>query len=94
MSSFPGQSIKSDDDVAEHLSEIVLSKEMSGHAKASIPRLLRAANLMKSDLRQWCEGEFVRQNESQGVHEFGLDVFAGRIRPVVHSLLDALGSNQ
>jgi len=85
--------IKIEDGLASALNQRVKSTN-SGSEKASLPKLLALVNQMDDELRQWCEEEFAKQNDHISLPEFGLDVFAGDVRPVAHALLDALSPNQ
>ena len=71
-----------------------LKGDCSGNAKARIPRLLAIANFMTEDLCAWCEEEYRRQSIRETLPEFGMDLFTGKMRPVAHTLLDVLVSNQ
>ncbi len=81
--------IKGESGLGEHLAAS-LKSATSGGARASLPRLLAAANQMTDDLRTFCEAEFASQSDGNALPAFGLDVVAGEFRPVAHALLDAL----
>jgi energy-coupling factor transporter ATP-binding protein EcfA2 len=85
--------IKFEDGLASALVQR-LKSTTSGNEKASLPKLLALANYMDDELRQWCEKEFAKQSAHTSLAEFGLDVSAGDVRPVAHSILDALSPNQ
>ena len=78
-----------DDALARKLFEC-LGDNPSASEKASYPRLLTAARGLDPDLSAWCEGQYEVQCSSDALAEVGLDVVAGRTRPVAHALLDIL----
>jgi hypothetical protein len=81
--------IKAEEGLGEHLASSLMSAP-NGTARASLPRLLAAANQMTGDLRAFCEAEFASQSDGTALPAFGLDIMAGEFRPVAHALLDAL----
>jgi len=81
--------IKGEAGLGKHLAAN-LKSATDGSARASLPRLLAAANQMTDDLWTFCEAEFASQSDSNALPAFGLDVVAGEFRPVAHALLDAL----
>ena len=85
--------IKTEEGLGAVLIQRVFSTN-SGSEKSSLPRLLALANYMDQELRQWCEREFSKQSNHSSLPEFGFDVLAGRVRPLAHTILDALSPNQ
>ena len=81
--------IKGEAGLGEHLATR-LKSTTNGSARASLPRLLAAANQMTDEFRAFCEDEFALQSAGTALPAFGLDVVAGEFRPVAHALLDAL----
>lgn len=67
-----------------------LDSDPTCHVKASIPRILSAASGLGDQLRRWCEVEVERLYNSPGIPDSGFDVHTGRIRPIVHTLLEIL----
>jgi hypothetical protein len=84
--------IKGEAGLGEHLAGL-LKSATDGSARASLPRLLAAANQMTDDLRTFCEAEFASQSNGDALPAFGLDVVAGEFRSVAHALLDALSAH-
>lgn len=58
--------------------------------KATIPRLISASGKMTPEFRKWCIGELNNQLSPRNSPEIGMDLIAGELRPVAHSLLDIL----
>lgn len=58
--------------------------------KASLPRLLVGSIGLNDDIKKVCEIYYAEQCVKGQLSESGLDVTAGEIRPVAHSLLDVL----
>lgn len=57
---------------------------------ASVPRLLASAGVLSDEVREWCTEEIKRLSKEETVASVGIDLLAGRVRPVLHSLLDAI----
>jgi hypothetical protein len=68
----------------------VLENEATPTEKATFPRLLARSPKAPALLYSWCEAELKRQSVRPGLPLLGLDLPAGRVRPVVHSLLDVV----
>lgn len=62
----------------------------TGDHKASLPRLLVASIGLSDEIKDLCETYYAEQSLKGQLSESGLDMTAGQIRPVAHSLLDAL----
>jgi hypothetical protein len=52
--------------------------------------LLSRASSLGSELVNWSQEELKRQLSRNGLPELGCDLLGGGIRPVVHSILNAL----
>lgn len=57
---------------------------------ASVPRLLAGAGVLSDEVRDWCVAEIERLSEDGKTAPVGIDLLAGRVRPILHSLLDAI----
>lgn len=57
---------------------------------ATCPRMLASAGQSTPDLFAWCELELERQTNPSRVPDLGFDLVASSVRPVAHSLMDAL----
>lgn len=57
---------------------------------ASVPRLLADAGVLSEEVREWCAAEIERLSQEGAVASVGIDLLVGRVRPVLHSLLDAI----
>jgi hypothetical protein len=72
----------------------MLSEHLQGaptpSEKATIPRLIGAARGVSPELRAWCLEEMNCQLRGTEPPQIGVDLLNGELRPVVHSLLDAL----
>ncbi len=80
--------LKQDDAACERMRQSLLEKPSPG-VKASFPRLLARARGLTEELRSWCQSE-VRADRDVFVGEVGLDLIAGQMRLVSHSLFDIL----
>jgi hypothetical protein len=58
--------------------------------KATLPRLIKSARGMSTDLRAWCAEEIDRQSTGSVPPEVGFDLHVGALRPVPHCLLTVL----
>jgi len=58
--------------------------------KATLPRLLVASIGLNDEIKELCETYYAEQCAKGQLSESGLDMTAGQIRPVAHSLLDVL----
>ncbi|GGI66839.1 NACHT domain-containing protein [Deinococcus humi] len=67
-----------------------LTTDRNPSAIATIPRLLARAGVLSDELREWCATEIERLSGENTTAPIGTDLIAGRVRPVLHSLLDAI----
>jgi hypothetical protein len=58
--------------------------------KATIPRLISASGKITPEFRKWCTEELNNQLSPTNSPEIGMDLVAGELRPVAHSILDIL----
>ncbi|GMA17603.1 hypothetical protein GCM10025871_39340 [Deinococcus metallilatus] len=66
-----------------------LTTDRDPSAVATVPRLLARAGRLSEELREWCAAEIERLCREDTIAPLGIDLLAGRVRPVLHSLLDA-----
>jgi hypothetical protein len=78
--------IKDDDDAYRQMRDVLFAEPSPG-ITASFPRLIARARALESDLRDWCH---VKCGEKIPVGEVGMDLIAGKVRPVSQSLFDLL----
>ena len=81
--------LKQDDDLVSYCLDRLRNSPTSDD-KASVPRLLVGSTGLSDDIRKLCETYYAEQCVKGKLSESGLDVIAGQIRPVAHSLLDVL----
>ncbi|WP_344870090.1 NACHT domain-containing protein [Deinococcus aetherius] len=67
-----------------------LTTDRHPSALATVPRLLARAGVLSDELRKWCTAEVERLSGEDTTAPLGIDLLAGRVRPVLHSLLDAI----
>ena len=81
--------LRTDDNLFAMLTDRLQNKPTSSE-KATIPRLISAARGISNELRTWCIEEMNRQLSVTETPQIGVDLIAGELRPVLHSLLDIL----
>jgi hypothetical protein len=81
--------LKQDSVLASYCLDKLRSSPTSDH-KASLPRLIIGSIGLNDDIKKLCETYYAEQCVKGQLTESGLDVIAGQIRPVAHSLLDVL----
>jgi hypothetical protein len=81
--------LRTDDELLNMLTER-LQKEPTKSEKATIPKLVSEARGISHELRTWCIEEANYQLSGKNPPEIGVDLVSHEIRPVIHSLLDAL----
>jgi hypothetical protein len=81
--------LKRDGNFASYCIDKLHNGQTSDH-KASLPRLLVASIGLNDKIKEVCEKLYAEQCAIGQLSESGLDVIAGQIRPVAHSLLDVL----
>jgi hypothetical protein len=81
--------LKQDSVLASYCLDKLRCSPTSDH-KASLPRLLIGSIGLNDDIKKLCETYYAEQCVKGQMSESGLDVIAGQIRPVAHSLLDVL----
>jgi hypothetical protein len=81
--------LKRDGALASYCLDKLRDNPTSGH-KASFPRLLVGSTGLSDELRNLCEAYYAEECVKGQLSESGLDIIAGQVRPVGHSLLDAL----
>jgi len=85
--------LQADDDLARLLTSH-LTGDPSASDKATIPRLLAAAQGVPTELRQWCIRESEAQLDEGAFPQTGFDLVSRAVRPVLHSLFDVLATRQ
>jgi hypothetical protein len=83
--------VKGDSFLVEMIEKHLLNNPTPSE-KASLPKLLKAATGLSEKVRNWCIKEVERQLSSAEPPDIGNDIFSGELRPVVHSLMDSLGT--
>jgi hypothetical protein len=81
--------LKADDELIAMLNKI-LHNNPTPSEKATIPRLISSSRGISSELHEWIIKEIEQQLTGTEPPEIGVDLFAGEIRPVVHSLIDVI----
>jgi hypothetical protein len=81
--------LKADDELIAMLNKI-LHNDPTPSEKATIPRLISSSRGISSELHEWIIKEVEQQLTGTEPPEIGVDLFAGEIRPVVHSLIDVI----
>ena len=75
------------------LSEMLIKKlsvNPTASEKATLPRLIYSAQGLSEELRKWSTDELAHQLSDDFFPETGVDLVAGKLMPVVHSLLAIL----
>ncbi len=67
-----------------------LSNQPSCSDVASVPRLMSQADGLDTDTRRWTEAVVRREMSGERMPSFGMDISAGRVRPVALAVLDAI----
>ncbi len=78
-----------DDEASDHF-RLVLTDELTPNEIASLPRYLAAAGALDVGAYETCRALLDLHYSRAGVPLAGYDAFANDVRPVTHSLLDAL----
>ncbi len=81
--------LKQDSALASYYLEKLRNSPTSDR-KASLPRLLVAPIGLNDEIKEFCETYYAEQCAKGQLSESGLDMSAGQIRRVAHSLLDVL----
>jgi hypothetical protein len=81
--------VRRDEKLAK-LMEEQLNKSPTASEKTTIPRILAAGRGASETVRSWAVSEIEAQILSVATPEMGVDYSVGRIRPVIHALLDTL----
>jgi hypothetical protein len=87
------QRIRRDADARAVFTDL-LRPSLYGSGKATVPRVIAAANGVSPTLATWCREEVERQLAEDTVPQFGFDLLAGHMRAVALSLLDVLETSR